>query len=110
MDEKKISLAREMRKQGKTWKSIALQLKEFPSTIQYHLEDDYRNTRKKRVVENRRKLSKEQRYKIYLKHYPYAKAYFLNRYRTDKDFKQKHIQRVIKAEKKRKEKNGINRN
>lgn len=90
-----IEDAKKRRKKGETIKSIAEDYGVPPTTISYHLNEDYR--RYKRDYERNRakkKLTDEQR----KDRSAYSKVYFKNRYKNDPEFRKKHIERVLRRQ------------
>ena len=71
------------------------QMKEYNKI--YYLKNKKKLT--KRIKENFNKKSVEEKREIYKKKSPYQKVYFYNRYHSDPIFRQKHLDRVNKYNK-----------
>jgi len=80
---------------------LAKQFNVSKQTIKYHLSNEFRIEKINQVKKYNKKLPKKRKREIQISKREYFKNYFKQRYRTDKEFREKHIARVIKNSKKK---------
>ena len=95
--ENKKEIINKLRNEGKKITEIAKQLNMSKSGVLYWLSDDYRTEKIKYQVDHFRNLPKEKKSAIYKKRLPYIRNYLNSKYKNDKDFREKILNRKRKG-------------
>ena len=93
MNEETINQIRIQINQGKKVTEIARDLKISTTSVYYYTNDEARQKRIKQSVDYFKGLSKEKKTNIYKKRNDYVRNWLNNKYKTDKDFREKVLER-----------------
>jgi len=107
LTEAKVIQIRELHKEGMKQIDLARKFNVKQSTINYWLlSDKERDSRNEKVVERFRNRTPKEKSLIYKRRLPYLKKYMKNRYKEDKEFRDKQITASMKYQERIKKENG----